>query len=349
MGIRVLVADDSAFMRQAIKVILEDDPDIEVVATARDGVEAIEKVKQLKPDVLTTDIHMPRLSGISVIKALMQENPLPVLVISSITAEEATETIQAMEAGAVDVITKQMTHNSLNILKLRDELIPKVKEIACTHSQMVLQPDFPAQTSSLSRGHLNLPCFPSCKLVVIGVSTGGPFSLQKVIPNLPSDFPRPVIIVQHMPPYFTRSLAQRLNDLSHVTVVEAAEGMKLQEGWVYVAPGGYHLHLTKDGTALRFHISKEPAKTLFRPSVDVTLSSVHQVMGGKVLVVIMTGMGRDGLEGVKKIKQSGGKVIAQDKSTSVVYGMPRVVTEANLADAVLPLEKIAGGMIAALS
>ncbi|BBM68956.1 protein-glutamate methylesterase/protein-glutamine glutaminase [Rhodothermus marinus] len=333
--IRVLIVDDSAFMRKALSIMLEGDPEVEVVGTARDGLEAIEKVRELKPDIVTLDVEMPRMDGLTALRRIMREHPVPVIMVSSLTQEGAQATIEALEAGAVDFIPKQHSYVSIEISRIRAELLEKIKTIARTRP-------LPTRRRSAAPGTEALPAFRfrEARAIAIGVSTGGPRALQQVIPALPADLPVPVLIVQHMPPHFTRSLAERLNSLSPLTVVEAEEGMPLEPGRVFLAPGGRHLVLERrNGHVPVIRTPVEPA-TLHRPSVDVMFQSVCQAFGGKVLAVVMTGMGRDGLEGARLIKQHGGKVITQDEATCVVYGMPRAVAEAGLSDAVLPLEQI---------
>ncbi len=343
--IRVLVVDDSAFMRKAISMMLGDDPEIDVVGTARDGIDAIEKVKLLHPDLMTLDVEMPRMDGITALKKIMRENPLPVLMVSSLTVEGARATIDALSAGAVDFIPKQLSYVSLDITKIKGELISKVKAITrsrfgqfSTHLTNRIS-TFPRPSQLKTSG---------TQIVTIGISTGGPFSLQKVIPSLPVDFPVPVAIVQHMPPQFTKSLAERLDSISRLEVCEAEDGMNLSSGKVYIAPGGLHMKFTRTGGLPKIVISKDPGDTLHRPSVDVMFSSANEVFGGRVLAAVMTGMGHDGLEGARLIKESGGRIIAQDEETSVVYGMPKSIVDAELADAVLPLDEIASALTSAL-
>ncbi len=338
--IRVLIVDDSAFMRKALSIMLEGDPEIKVVGTARDGLEAIEKVHELKPDIVTLDVEMPRMDGLTALRRIMREHPVPVIMVSSLTQEGAQATIEALEAGAVDFIPKQHSYVSIEISRIRAELLEKIKTIARTRPLLT-------RRRSAAPGAEALPTlrFHEARAIAIGVSTGGPRALQQVIPTLPADLPVPVLIVQHMPPHFTRSLAERLDSLSPMTVIEAEEGMLLEAGRVFLAPGGRHLVLERrNGHVPVIRTPVEPA-TLHRPSVDVMFRSVCQLFGGKVLAVVMTGMGRDGLEGARLIKQHGGKVITQDEATCVVYGMPRAVAEAGLSDAVLPLEQI-GPMLA---
>ncbi len=338
MSIRLFIVDDSAFMRKAISMMVEDADDVQVVGTARDGLEAIEKIKKLHPDVVTLDIEMPRMDGLTALRRIMQECPVPVIMVSSLTYEGARETIEALETGAIDFIPKQFSFVSMGQVEIKEQLLQKIRAAAESRfrrfrKRIARKPITPPK-------QIHFPRMPSVKIIVVGISTGGPLSLQKVIPRLPAEFPVPIAIVQHMPPNFTRLLAERLDNLSALHVVEAQDNMPLSPGQVFIAPGGWHLYLRKriNGTLIR--LSKEPRDLLFRPSADVLFESASQIYGKDVLGIVMTGMGKDGLQGAKKIKQAGGKIIAQDEDTSVVYGMPRVVVEAGIADAVLPLEKI---------
>ncbi len=338
MPVRVLVVDDSAFMRKAISMMIEDDPSIEVIGTARDGIEAIEKVKSLKPDLMTLDVEMPRMDGITALKKIMKDTPLPVLMVSSLTAEGARVTIDALSAGAVDFIPKQLSYMSLDITKIKDDLISKIKAITRNRNRVYSRT---LTNVTAAQGGLTALRLPGIQAVTIGISTGGPFSLQKVIPSLPDNFPLPVAIVQHMPPHFTKSLAERLDSISRLEVYEAEDGMEFTSGKVYIAPGGLHMKFRRSGAIVELDISKEPDDTLHRPSVDVMFSSAFQMFGGKILATVMTGMGHDGLQGAKLIREAGGKVIAQDEESCVVYGMPKAIVDAELADAVVPLDKIA--------
>ena len=346
MPVRVLVVDDSAFMRKAISMMIEDDPDIEVIGTARDGLEAIEKVKLLKPDLMTLDVEMPRMDGITALKKIMKENPLPVLMVSSLTVEGARATIDALSAGAVDFIPKQLSYVSLDITKIKGDLISKIKAITRNRLRIFSKPLTNRACASKRPSTLRLM---GAQVVTIGISTGGPFCLQKVVPSLPENFPLPVAIVQHMPPHFTRSLAERLDSISRLEVCEAEDGMELSRGRVYIAPGGLHMKFRRSEAAVILSVTKDPADTLHRPSVDVMFSSAFDVFGGKVLAAVMTGMGHDGLEGAKLIKEAGGKVIAQDEESCVVYGMPKSIVDAELADAVVPLDEIASAIITAVA
>ncbi|MFQ5570358.1 MAG: chemotaxis response regulator protein-glutamate methylesterase [Rhodothermales bacterium] len=342
--IRVLVVDDSAFMRKAISMMLEDDAEVRVIGTARDGEDAIEKVKRLRPDIVTLDIEMPRMDGLTALKRIMKEHPVPVIMISSLTQQGAQATVEALQAGAVDFIPKQFSYVSLEINKIKDDLIAKVKSIVRSRSRLfrssLVQTTVPRRPVPASGPSTSLR-FPGARLLAIGVSTGGPFALQKIIPVLPKDFPIPVAIVQHMPAHFTRSLAERLDGLSPLRVVEAEGGMRVEPGTVMIAPGGKHLRFRTNKQDIVAHTPEHPTQVLHRPSVDVMFRSACQTYDGRVLALVMTGMGKDGLEGARLIKQQGGRVMAQNEETCVVYGMPKAVVDADLADAVLPLEALA--------
>ncbi len=336
--IRILVVDDSAFMRKALSMMLSEDPEIQIIDTARDGVEAIDKVRKLAPDLVTLDIEMPRMDGLTALRHIMKEHPCPVLMVSSLTREGAQATLDALEAGAVDFIPKQLSFVSLEITKIKAELIAKVKAIVRTRrgslgGAATVPPSRPERIPSSLH-------FRRARLVAVGISTGGPAALQKVIPFLPADFPLPVAVVQHMPPHFTRSLAKRLNGLSPLEVVEAEKGMKVVPGKVYIAAGGKHLILRAAGPDVIVATPEEPA-TLHRPSVDVMFESACRAYGGRVLAAVMTGMGHDGRDGAASIRKRGGKVIAQDEASCVVYGMPKAVVDAGLADAVVSLDRMA--------
>ena len=362
--IRVLVVDDSSFMRTALSMMLEKSPDIEVVGKARDGQEAIELVEKLDPDVLTMDIEMPRMDGLTALRHLMKHSPRPVLMISSLTQEGAAVTVEALSSGAVDFIPKEHARVQLSITQIEGELHRKVKTAASarhrlarrfsartagvsgvrptpaqrrsarTEEATVTPPDVPARP--VSRSHTR------AEVLVIGVSTGGPLALQEVIPALPASLPVPVAVVQHMPPHFTRSLADRLNAQSALEVCEAEDGMPLEAGRVIIARGGEHLSLRRTRTGLVHAVlTPEPSESLHKPSVDVLFRAAADVYGRHTLALVMTGMGKDGLVGAKHIRARGGGVLAQDEATCVVYGMPRAVVEAGVAEASIPLPRIA--------
>lgn len=344
--IRVAIVDDSAFMRKSLSMMLESDDSISVVGTARDGIEGYELVKKEKPDIVTLDIEMPRMDGLTALKKIMKDCPTSVLMVSSLTTEGADATLKALEYGAVDFISKEMSFVSINISKIKDDLIRKVKSIVL-HKRSVdrikrIQTSLLRTTTSISTtpASKTIPIL-DYNAIAIGISTGGPLSLQKVVPTLSGKINVPIFIVQHMPPHFTKSLADRLNSLSELEVKEAENGDIIKGGHVYIAPGGYHLFV-KNGNSHStvIKISETPADTLHRPSVDVMLDSVVDYYGKKVLGIIMTGMGKDGLLGITKLKNLGGTCIAQNEESCVVYGMPKAVVDAGFADAVLSLEEI---------
>ena len=353
--INVIVVDDSAFMRKSLSMMLESDPQIKVVATARDGKEGIEKIRQFRPDLVTMDIEMPGMDGLTALGIIMKEMPLPVLMVSSLTTDGAKSTLDALNLGAVDFIPKELSFVSLDIVKIKEDLIAKVKQIVQSRSlQFRLQRIRSAsqgvqkQAAGVTSRPAPSPTVPKrswpvrkdLRAVVLGISTGGPFALLQTLPKIPKNFPLGIAIVQHMPPRFTRSMAERLDGLSEVHVKEAEEGDVLSPGTVLIAPGGEHLTFRGSGGNLIAQISAEPANTLYRPCADVMMQSVVAATSGPLLGVIMTGMGKDGLEGLKQIKKKGGVVVAQNEETCVVYGMPKAAVEEGLADLVLPLEEI---------
>ena len=343
--ITVLIVDDSAFMRKSLSLMLESDSDIEVLATARNGQEGYELAKKLKPHIITLDIEMPVMDGLTALKKIMAECPTSVLMVSSLTTEGADATIKALELGAVDFIPKEMSYVSVNIANIKEDLIHKVKEIT---RQKILKERLSriratgaqAPARRLTKIVNDLPKI-GYRSIAMGISTGGPFTLQKILPLLSEKINVPVFIVQHMPPKFTKSLAERLNGLSKLEVKEAEDLEIVRPGVVYIAPGGLHMKLNTSGNSQHsIVISREPGDTLHRPSVDVMMNSVIDAYGKYTLGVIMTGMGKDGYEGIKTLKSLGGYSIAQDEESCVVYGMPKAIVDAGLADAVLPAEKI---------
>ncbi|GMU94917.1 chemotaxis response regulator protein-glutamate methylesterase [Ignavibacterium album] len=345
--IKVLVIDDSAFMRKTLTFMLESAGDIEVIATAKDGPEGYEMIRKYQPDVVTLDFEMPGLNGLETLEKIMKDCPVPVLMVSSFTTAGADITIKALSMGAVDFLSKEPSSIISGVMKIKDELIYKIRNIykqnsIATRLKRISNISVSGkQAAKQKTDNANwLPAF-EIKAILIGISTGGPLSLQKVIPHLHAQLPVPVIIVQHMPPMFTFSLADRLNKLSELTVKEASNEDVLEPSKVYFAPGGKHLLASHSTGFITLKISDIPDNTLYKPSVDVTLNSLIDIYGKSVLPVIMTGMGKDGLEAVKRIKQIGGYAIAQDEESSVVYGMPRAIVDNNLADLILPLDKIA--------
>lgn len=346
--IRVLVVDDSAFMRKAITAMLQEDPEIKVIATARDGVEAVELAEKLKPDIVTLDVEMPRMDGITALKEIMQKCPVPVIMLSSLTTDGAKVTLEALELGAVDFIPKNLAELSVNIVKIKGILLEKIKTIA---RKGIVRKRPLRQTVEVPRMEIlktRITGERKVGIVSIGTSTGGPKALQEIIPKLPKDFPTPVVIAQHMPPNFTKPFAERLDQLSQLSVKEAEEGEPLKPGIVYIAPGRGHMKINRRGIETYVTISEDREEFIYRPSVDVLMSTVAECYPGRTLGVILTGMGSDGAKGCKKIKETGGRVFAQSEDTCVVYGMPRAVVEAGLADKVVPLEEMAGEIINAV-
>lgn len=348
MGNRIsaVVIDDSAFMRKSISIMLESDPDIKVIGQAKDGEEGYNIVKALRPDIVTLDIEMPKMDGLTALKKIMKDCPTSVLMLSSLTTDGAEVTLKALEYGAVDFIPKELSFINVNIIKIKEDLINKIKEIVkqrALRDRLKRIQRLNAKVSSEQVKHEVSQSLPRMgyESIALGISTGGPFSLQKVIPKLSKKIHIPIFIVQHMPPKFTKSLAERLNGLSELEVKEAEDGETVRDGVVYIAPGGLHMTVSKKIAGnTSIEISKEPSTTLHRPSVDVMIESVVNVYGKYALGIIMTGMGKDGLEGIKKLKELGGYCLVQDESSCVVYGMPKSVVDAGLADVIAPLESI---------
>lgn len=342
--IRVLIADDSALIRQAVRRVLDADPEIEVIDTARDGLDALLKVESLQPDVVTLDVEMPRLDGLSALKLLMERFPRPVIMFSSLTAPGTEATVRALALGAVDFLCKPSVATGAGISALADELVAKVKRAARARVRRITLPPRP----TLSRLPSSPPPLPLARpaagperLLVIGSSTGGPRALAELTAGLPPDLPCAGIIVQHLPAGFTRSLAERLDQGCALRVAEAQAGAELAMGQLLVAPGDYHLSLA--GT--RVVLDQAPRRHGVRPAVDTTLEAAAAVFGPAVLAVILTGMGEDGTEGARAIKAAGGRVLAEAETTCVVYGMPRSVVEAGLADEVVPLDAMAAAIV----
>ncbi len=338
------MVDDSAFMRKAIKMMLEDEPTFEIIGTATNGEDAFDLVKKMKPDVVTLDIEMPGMSGLEVLERIMKEVPTPVIMVSSLSTEGADETIKALELGAVDFIPKSLSFVSLDIVKIKESLIEKVKNIAA-RGKAVFRHANPhgSKRHVIKISHSQVGR--KIRVVTIGISTGGPKALLDVVPLLPGNFPRPVLIVQHMPPQFTKSLADRLDKMSEVNVKEAESGDVLQQGMVYIAPGGQHMTLKQNAANIQIVISDLPSDTLYKPSVDVMLNSVVAIYGSQILSVIMTGMGKDGLEGSKKIHENYGKILSESEESCVVYGMPKAIVDAGITDRIESSEGIAEAIV----
>lgn len=340
-AIRVLIVDDSAFMRRIISDLLTEGG-IEVVGTARDGLDALSKAAELQPDVITLDVEMPNLDGYGTLRELMVRRPVPVVMVSSLTRAGAEATIRALALGAVDFVAKPSGSISLNMHVVGSELLAKVRAAAgATPRYRRVVADLPVlqrDQSGVQPGSRRV----SQQVVAIGCSTGGPGALHQLVPRLPASLPAGVVVVQHMPPGFTQSLARRLDEISALMVREAEEGDLVESGLVLLAPGGMHMLVGADG---RISLSDDPPLHGVRPAVDKLLGGVVARWGRHALGVILTGMGHDGARGVAALKKAGGFAIAEDASTCVVYGMPRAVVDLGLADQVLPIQDIAGAIV----
>ena len=346
--IKVVVVDDSAFMRKALSTMLAKDPEIEVVATARDGEEGLEMIRRHQPDVVTMDIEMPRMDGLTALRHVMMEMPRPVLMVSSLTTEGAEATLKAMDLGAVDFIPKQLSKVSLDIVKIEEDLRAKVKLIArrrmghLTRSMPAARgrgvAAAPSGGERQARPAVRPSGAPIRDLVAIGVSTGGPPAVQKVLSVLPQDFPAGILIAQHMPAAFTGPFAKRLDGVCQITVKEAEDGERLQTGVAYVAPGGKHLRIDQKISRIDVRVVEEPREALYKPSASVLFDAVALGVGRRALGVVLTGMGSDGLEGMRVLKAKGGRALAQSDSTCVVYGMPKAIVDAGLADEIVDID-----------
>jgi two-component system chemotaxis response regulator CheB len=336
--VRVLVVDDSAYMRFTIGKHLGEAPGLTVVGTARDGQEALDLIPRLQPDVITLDVEMPRLDGLSTLREIMAADPRPVVMLSSLTTEGARETVQALTLGAVDFVAKPAA--KANMQTVMDEVVSKVR--AAARARVRPMPGSHFTRPAASTAEAAAPGRPKPtrrltahdKVVIIGASTGGPRALNTVVPALPAGLPATVLIVQHMPVGFTRSLADRLDQAAALKVKEAEPGDTLEVGQALLAPGGFHM--TLDGNE-RIALNQNPTVHGVRPAIDVTMTAVAQRYRAATIGVILTGMGRDGTNGALLIRGAGGRVIAEAESSCVVWGMPRSVVEAEAADVVVPL------------
>ena len=348
--IRVLVVDDSALMRQFISDILNSDPRIEVIGTARDGRDALTQINKIRPDLVTMDVEMPNMSGLQALEEIMRTNPLPVIMVSSMTQEGADTTLKALALGCVDFIGKPSGSISLNIKTIANELIDKV--IAASTAKLRTKSGiFGASSHTLPHASDFRRMTPPMNLsgrrdiVAIASSTGGPMALTDLIPKLPKNFPVPIVITQHMPKEFTSSFAKRLNDSSQVEVVEGFDGLSLKPGRVVIAPGGSHLIVKRRAGVAVCGLSDAPPVLSVKPAANIMFLSVADEYGGNVLCVILTGMGRDGTDGAVALKRKGAYVIAESQKTCVVYGMPKSAVDAGIVDEVLPLNEIPEAML----
>ena len=365
---RILVVDDSAFMRKLISDMLNKHPMMEVIGIARNGQDAVEKVRDLQPDVLTMDIEMPVMNGLEALKFIMDQMPIPVVILSSTTKHNTENAVLAIEYGAVDVIAKPGGAISLNLHEIEKEIVEKVfaasnvviqtltRQITSTkklHTPTTSRQNtanensstsiFPIQTVSKPKKNTLI----AKQFVIIGTSTGGPRALQEVITRFPADFPHPILIVQHMPPGFTKSLAERLNGLSEIAVKEAEHGEPIENGTAYIAPGGFHLKFVKVRTGYKIVLDGDEApRSGHRPAVNVLLESAATHKELEYITAIMTGMGYDGKEGMELLRASCKTItIAESKKTSVVYGMPKAIIDAGLSDEIKDVQQIADAII----
>jgi two-component system, chemotaxis family, protein-glutamate methylesterase/glutaminase len=351
--IRVLVVDDSTVIRKVLCEALSADADIAVAGTAADGHIALAKLAQLHPDLITLDVEMPNMSGLETIREIRKLYPkLPIIMFSTLTERGASTTLDALALGASDYATKPSNTGSLGVTleRIQQELIPKIKALCKAAKQKSPAPPSvkPAVSSVKpaipSGAAVARPAAP-VEILAIGTSTGGPNALAEVIPALPKDFPVPVVIVQHMPPLFTRLLAERLNKQSVVQVHEGEPGGKLVAGQVWIAPGDYHMTVAREGGSAQLFMNQDPPENSCRPAVDPLFRSVAKVFGPNALAVVLTGMGSDGVLGAQYVRERGGQVLVQDEASSVVWGMPGQVAAAGLADGVFPLGSMAGEII----
>jgi len=363
VGIKVLIVDDSQFFCRRVGSILNAAHDIKIVGVANNGREAIEKAQQLQPDVITLDVEMPVMDGITALKQIVKVCDARVLMLSSMTYENAKITLDALDAGATDFLLKSYESMSSDRSSMVTELPKKIRELGSAKkiplsyfatpgkpkatipkSTISSAPTRSVQTGEIRRTDKVPQVNPRNKLVAIGASTGGPVALQKVLATLPENFPFPITVTQHMPGTFTGAFATRLDGLCQLKIIEAQDGMALQKGHVYIAPGGKQMVFDGTVSDARIRVRPTDARLQFSPSIDVTFGSASKLFRGKMLAIVLTGMGADGTEGCRLIKAQGGQIWSQDEASCVVYGMPMSVTKAGLTDAQLPIDKIASAL-----
>jgi two-component system chemotaxis response regulator CheB len=352
--IRILIVDDSVVIRKVLCEALATDPAVAVAGTASDGRIALAKILQLHPDLITLDVEMPNMSGLETIKEIRKLHPkLPIIMFSTLTERGASTTLDALALGASDYVTKPSNTGSLEVTmaRIRAELLPKIKGLCGNRQSPKQTAPTPRPNAKPGSPQLRAPARPTARvdLLVIGTSTGGPNALAELLPAMPEGLPVPIVIVQHMPPLFTRLLAERLNKQAAIAVHEGEMGAKLEPGNAWIAPGNYHLTLERHGTAVQLHLSQGAPENSCRPAVDPLFRSAATVFGPNVLAVVLTGMGSDGVQGAQHIRERGGQVLIQDEESSVVWGMPGQVAAAGLADAIYPLSQMAGEIVRRVS
>jgi two-component system, chemotaxis family, protein-glutamate methylesterase/glutaminase len=334
--IRVLVVDDSVVMRRLLSRIVEADETMELVGAARNGVDALQKIAQLHPHLVTLDVEMPELDGIGALREIVKlHRDVRVIMLSSLTIEGAHTTVEALLGGASDYIAKPQGGDVANAFDgLAHELTTKIRQLFFFEQAVRPMPAPPQKT--------RVPMFSVLgpEIFAIGISTGGPSALAEVLPTIPASFPLPIAIVQHMPPYFTRLLAERLMKSCAIRVVECVDGMEAEAGCAVIAPGNFHMRLVRSGLTLRYKLSQEEPENSCRPAVDVLFRSIAETCKERAIAAVMTGMGQDGLAGAQLLKDRGAWLLAQDRASSTVWGMPGAIVDAALADAVLPLSMI---------
>lgn len=344
--VKVLVVDDSAFMRKIISDFINSDSRLEVVGTARNGEDAIRKIGEINPDVLTMDVEMPVMNGLEALKIIMTASPLPVVMLSSTTKEGTNNTLLAMQYGAIDFIAKPSGAISLDLHKVKEDIINKVYIASKANLKGVAHKEKEQGKVKKIVENLNRTVATNKKIVCIGTSTGGPRALQQVLTKLPKDINVPILIVQHMPPGFTKSLATRLDSLCQINVKEAEDGELIKKNTAYIAPGGYHLKTKLVGTSLAIHLDQSEPINGHRPSVDVMFESLTSITAYEKIAVIMTGMGADGARSLVALKSEGNTVaIAEAEESSIVFGMPKAAIATNKVDEVTHLDKIASTIL----
>ncbi len=347
---KVLVVDDAVVVRRMVSDVLSGDPALEIIAVAANGRIALEKILLFHPDIVILDIEMPVMNGLETLVEIRKKwQDLPVIMFSTLTEHGAKASLDALALGANDYVTKPANVGCVVEAQrcLRDDLIPRIKALVSRVPLSLIQPHRSAR-AEVERHTVAVSSRPRERIdiVVIGISTGGPNALAELVPALPGDLPVPVMVVQHMPPLFTRFLAQRLHDKSALSVCEGASGVRVDAGSVFLAPGGFHMVIERERKGCpRIALNQDPPENSCRPAADVLFRSAARVFGSHVLAVVMTGMGEDGLRGCHEIRKAGGQVIAQDRESSVIWGMPGAVCQAGMADEVLALDRLADTIV----